>query len=402
MRFKQPKCERLWLVGGGLAEPWTFGDVSRALAVFAEDKVPMMSVAQTLLQLTRTLLIGNAIDLGEGKFAGEGQPAMQMAKPAPAADGKAALPWSFRPDAVIILRTSGSTGIPTVVRHRVCHLWRNVVVGPGHRDDVWGFAFNPAHIAGVQVYLQALANGNTLVNLWGLSAQGIVDRCIHWGVTHLSATPTFYRLLLASRPQLPALRSLSLGGEQADSTLMRQLKDAFGGVQVRNIYASTEAGSLFVAAGDEFEVPARLVPSVRCEAGRLWLHRALLGEANLPSEWHDTGDRIKITSTAPLRFRIIGRGQGWINVGGEKVDPREVETVLQAHPAIAAARVHGRSNSVTGKLIAADVVPRGAPPSLPELNAFLAAHLPPHKHPRFITFVDTLDLGRTGKLLRDD
>jgi acyl-coenzyme A synthetase/AMP-(fatty) acid ligase len=152
----------------------------------------------------------------------------------------------------IALYSSGTNGTPTCVVHTLESLARAVVVNERHRDDVWGLAFNPSHIAGVQVYLQALANANTIVNLWGIEPAEVVERCAAWGVTHLSATPTFYRLLLSLEPVLPAVRSVSVGGESADPRLIARLRTAFPNARLHNIYASTEAGTLLMSDGVEF------------------------------------------------------------------------------------------------------------------------------------------------------
>lgn len=391
---------RLWLVGGGLAEPWTYADLAAESAHTGGDG-EVTGVADALVRLTRALRRGEDIDLGEAEFAREGVRPREAPAGASNTGDRAPGEFVLQPDTTIALRTSGSTGRAALVKHRAENLWRTVRVDERHREAVWGLAFNPTHIAGVQVFLQAVANGNMLVNLWGVPRAEIMRRCMEWKVTHLSATPTFYRLLLPLEEKLPAIQSISLGGERADEGLLAQLRSAFPTAKVRNIYASTETGSLFVATGDEFEVPPRLADQVRCADGRLWLHHSLLGQGSCGGEWHDTADLVVVTSTCPVRFRIVGRAAGWINVGGEKVNPAEVEEMVLTHPAVSAARVHGRKNSVTGNILAIDVMVRGAL-TQQELNGYLEVRLPAHKRPRIIKFVNTLDLTRTGKLVRHD
>jgi acyl-coenzyme A synthetase/AMP-(fatty) acid ligase len=57
------------------------------------------------------------------------------------------------------------------------------------------------------------------------------------------------------------------------------------------------------------------------------------------------------------RIRFLGRASGVINVGGDKVHPETVETVLLDHPGVAMARVWGKGNAMTGSVVAAEVVP---------------------------------------------
>ena len=82
------------------------------------------------------------------------------------------------------------------------------------------------------------------------------------------------------------------------------------------------------------------------------------------------------------------------------MNPHEVEIVLSANPAVAAARVFGRANSVTGEILSAEVVARNPGLTESELRARLARHLPAHKIPRIIRFVEKLELTRTGKIRR--
>jgi len=50
------------------------------------------------------------------------------------------------------LYTSGTTGRPKKVYHTFASLTRNVKTGDKYADNVWAFAYNPTHVAGVQVF----------------------------------------------------------------------------------------------------------------------------------------------------------------------------------------------------------------------------------------------------------
>ncbi len=116
-----------------------------------------------------------------------------------------------------------------------------------------------------------------------------------------------------------------------------------------------------------------------------------------------------------MRRRTAGRERDWVNVGGSKVNPHEVEAVLGEHTGVAQVRVFGRKNSVMGHILCAEVVaagrqsakgeaPSGEQDSQPltegALRAFAAERLQPFKVPRMIRFVDGLATTRTGKLSR--
>lgn len=300
------------------------------------------------------------------------------------------------------LYTSGSTGLPKLVRHRLDSLTRTLRIGERHAEDVWALAFNPTHIAGIQVLLQAFFNGNTLVDVFGLSRAEIQTRLQAQAVTHLSATPTFYRLLLPVDATLPSLRSLTLGGERSDAALLAQLRAAFPSARLHNLYASTEAGTLLVADGDLFGIHPAVEGKIRIQDGQLWVARELLAEfqGREVGSWYATGDRVEVISDTPLRFRIVGRENDFINVGGSKVDPAEVECALRAFPGVTEARVYGRPSSVVGTLLCAEYTSL-LPLSEPDLRTHLASCLQAHKIPRIMKRVDSLAKTRTGKLSRN-
>jgi acyl-CoA synthetase (AMP-forming)/AMP-acid ligase II len=120
------------------------------------------------------------------------------------------------------------------------------------------------------------------------------------------------------------------------------------------------------------------------------------------SGWLSTGD---IGYRDPDGFvYLMGRTDGVINRGGEKVYPREVEEVLRAHPAVAEAAVCGEPDAILGERPVAFVVPRR--PADAALEAELLAEcrrqLSRHKHPDRIHVIPSLPLTATGKVRRGD
>jgi acyl-coenzyme A synthetase/AMP-(fatty) acid ligase len=303
------------------------------------------------------------------------------------------------------LFTSGSTGLPRSVEHDVASLARAVRTGPHHRDDVWALTYRPTHIAAVQVVLQAVANSNLIVDVTGVAPSEALEAIRRHGVTHVSGTPTFFRLLPAGSGPAPAVRSVTLGGERSDEPLRRHLRQLFPAARVREVYASTEAGTLLETTGEWFRIPDEMGGRLQLREGRLWVHRTLLGtfEGERPvamdGDWYDTGDRVEPAGDGTDGFRFLSRERRWVNVGGSKVDPVPAEELLKAVPGVRAVRVFGQPNSVVGELLAAEVVRDGAVAlSESALRAHLNGRLPPVAVPRIIRFVDRLTDSRTGKL----
>ena len=70
--------------------------------------------------------------------------------------------------------------------------------------------------------------------------------------------------------------------------------------------------------------------------------------------WFKTGDLVETADDGYIK--IIGRSKEIINVGGEKVLPNEVESMILSIPEIEDAMVYGKENIITGQTVVCDVV----------------------------------------------
>src|SRR5439155_669010 len=64
------------------------------------------------------------------------------------------------------------------------------------------------------------------------------------------------------------------------------------------------------------------------------------------------------------RYYFVGRRDGIINVGGQKVHPEEVEAIINGHPRVRMSLVRTRKSPITGALVVADVVLNAEAPAL--------------------------------------
>jgi malonyl-CoA/methylmalonyl-CoA synthetase len=98
-------------------------------------------------------------------------------------------------------------------------------------------------------------------------------------------------------------------------------------------------------------------------------------------------------------YTISGRARELIITGGYNVYPREVEEVLQGHPAVAEAAVFGLPDPVYGEQVVAAVVacPVGTVQA-DELVEYCRDQLASYKKPRTIRFVDQLPRNALGKV----
>jgi acyl-CoA synthetase (AMP-forming)/AMP-acid ligase II len=97
-------------------------------------------------------------------------------------------------------------------------------------------------------------------------------------------------------------------------------------------------------------------------------------------------------------LRLLGRGSGCINTGGEKVYPEEVEEVLKTMPAVRDAVVVGVPDEKWGEAIIAVVQPApDATVDEAEVIAHVKAHLAGYKAPKRVLVVDSLGRSPSGK-----
>lgn len=298
----------------------------------------------------------------------------------------------------LTLFTSGTTGIPKQVCHDLFTLTRLVKCSEKHRKDIWGFAYNPTHIAGIQVFFQALLNKNTIIELFGMDKRIIMNQIEKYKITNISATPTFYRLLMPFIDCHYLVRKITSGGEKFDLKLNENLLKMFPNAKFRNIYASTEAGSLFESNNDIFAIKDSHLYKI--ENNQLYIHKSLLGKTMNNDEWFNTGDIVESIENQPNNFRFVCRNNEMINVGGYKVNPEEVEATLCENPKVNQAYVYSKPSPICGSILLADVVLNSECSEF-ELREYLSFRLQPFKIPRIFNRLDKIDTTRSGKLKRN-
>ncbi|WP_337110327.1 class I adenylate-forming enzyme family protein [Prescottella equi] len=121
--------------------------------------------------------------------------------------------------------------------------------------------------------------------------------------------------------------------------------------------------------------------------------------------WFRTGDAVSVDTDGYLRF--ASRIKEIYKVGGENVDPIEVESALMRHPAVAFASVQGVPDERLDEVGLAHVtVVPGRALDIEELRAYARQHLASFKVPRHIVVVDELPMTASGKvrkfILRDE
>jgi acyl-CoA synthetase (AMP-forming)/AMP-acid ligase II len=317
-----------------------------------------------------------------------------------------------------IMPTSGTTGRPKLVSHSFRSLTRSINTGSAQAQLRWGLVYDFARFAGLQVFLNALLNGSSLI----LTDENLhLDDRIRFLCGHqctaLSATPSMWRkiLMTPSSPSLP-LAQITLGGEIADQKLLDALHSRFPKARITHIYASTEAGVCFSIKDGRAGFPASYLehfPSAAelrlGEDNSLWIRPSVREQDYFSpnSQFFDEAGYINsgdIVERSGNRYYFVGRANGSINVGGRKVLPEEVESALLALPFVRQASVYAKANFFLGSVVAADVV---LDSETINVNAYkekiyqgLANMLAEHKLPVHLNIVRDIRLAPSGKLSR--
>ena len=321
-------------------------------------------------------------------------------------------PTSDRAPTLIL--TTGTTGHPRGVRHD----WSRLVASTGHRDPEpgarWLLAYNLNQFAGTQILLHVLASRATMVAPNSTHVRDAVDAVRDLGVTHISATPTFWRFFTALLDPEAAgqlqLRQITIGGEAVPSALLDSLSRLFPKAKISQIYGATEFGMVgsvrdgrsglpasVLDRGDDADVQVRIVDGeiqIRSRIGMLGYY----GEPDVDRKWTRTGDLVKLEGD---RIIFIGRASETINVGGVKVHPLPVEEAAGKVEGVELVRAYGRPSPITGQIVALDVMVRqGEDPDRVEKDIRAACStLLPAAQPRRIRFVDHIDT-RGNKVAR--
>ena len=264
------------------------------------------------------------------------------------------------------LASSGTSGQPKWFAHTLASLTLNTKYSNTLSELKWANCYQAYRYAGLQVLLQVLISGATLVDNVTHDLIARLQQYAKAKVNAISATPSMWRqMLMTNQLQRVPLKRITLGGEIADQPLLDKLSELYSQASIRHIYASTEAGVGFVVADKIAGFPVSWLQQGVANAHlkidqnqHLRIKPAHELDAQLEALIDDNGylDTQDIVRSDGDRIFFLGRASGVINVGGNKVTPEKVETVILSIKGVSQAKVYGQPNSVLGNLVVADIV----------------------------------------------
>jgi long-chain acyl-CoA synthetase len=328
--------------------------------------------------------------------------------------------------------SSGSTGRPK----QIARTHRNLIdeldsltqtLGMTNEDRVIGLA--PfSHVNGlVRSMLASQTAGATLYPLAKFERRAAAQTIDQQGITIFIAVPFMFSMLAQGRPRRQASFS-SLRFAVSSSAPMpekhnRLFHQRFG-MYVRQLYGSTETGTISVNLSQDIAhslasvgTPIRGVEvEVFADSGRP-ANVGEMGEFAVKSRHMVSGYtgredlnrevfRNGYFFTGDLGTRdengllyLVGRKKWFINRAGFKIDPREIEELLESHPKVSEAVVLGVPTPYGDEKVKAVIVPT-APLSAEEVVALCTGKIADFKVPSVVEFRDSLPKSPTGKIRR--
>ncbi len=312
----------------------------------------------------------------------------------------------------LVLFSSGSTGKSKAAVHDLSLLLEKFKI-PRRKQRAIAFLLYD-HIGGVNTMLYTLSNAGCIVTVSDRKPDTVLAAVEKFRIDLLPTSPTFLNLILLSqawqRHDLSTLRTVTYGTEPMPTSTLVRFHELFPHLTLQQTYGLSEVGilrskskssdSLWMKIGGEgYET--------RIEDGMLQIKAksAMLGYLNAPSPftldgWFMTGDAVEVDGEY---IRIIGRKSEMINVGGEKVYPAEVESVLLQMPGVIDAAVMGEPNPITGNIVVArlnlaEIEDIGSVRK--RMRLFCRERLPQFKIPARVEIVDSEQYSARFKKMR--
>lgn len=264
----------------------------------------------------------------------------------------------------LVLFTSGTSGEPKAAVHLFPKLLTKFETKRTSLRTVNFLLFD--HWGGLNTLFHTLSNNGVVLAIRDRSPDGICQFIEKHQIELLPASPTFLNLLLLSeaykRYDLSCIKVITYGTEPMPLSTLRRVNTIFPDIKLQQTYGLIELGvlrsksrgdnSLWVKVGGD-GYTTRVVDGIL----QIKADSAMLGYLNAPSPFTEdgffiTGDAVEVDGEY---LTILGRKSELINIGGDKVYPAEVESVIQEMSNVAEVTIYGEKNPLIGNIVCAKV-----------------------------------------------
>ena len=264
----------------------------------------------------------------------------------------------------IIIFSSGSTGEPKAAIHDFTKLLEKFKIKKFPLRTINFLLFD--HWGGLNTLLYILSNAGVVGLMPDRTPEKICKFIEKYKIELLPTTPTFINLIIMSRAyekyDLSSLKIVSYGTEPMPETTLKIFNKLYPEIKLLQTYGLTELGvmrtqsksseSLWIKIGGD-GYKTKILDNTLYIKAKSTILGYLNAETPIDSEgWYNTGDKVEQDGEW---IKFLGRASDVINVGGQKVFPSEVESVLLQLPNIIDCTVFGEKNPITGQVVAVKV-----------------------------------------------
>ena len=312
----------------------------------------------------------------------------------------------------LILFSSGSTGKPKAMIHNLDTLIDSFKDKKEKSMNMLVFLMFD-HIGGLNTVFNALCMGACLIIPKIKDAKTICELIEKYKIMVLPSSPTFLNLILISQEyknyDLSSLRMITYGTETMPQSLLLKLKEVFPKVKFLQTFGTSETGISTTSSKSSNSLFMKLEDingEYKIVENELWLRSKtqVLGYLNASMDsftsdgWFKTGDLVEVDGEY---IKIIGRAKEVINVGGQKVLPAEVESVILSIEEISDCMVYAEQNAITGQTVVCDVVLNKNIENIKKrVRVFCKDRLDAYKIPTKVNVVDKTNFSDRFKKIR--
>ena len=335
-------------------------------------------------------------------------------------------------DEAIYLYSTGSTGKPKCVARTHLNL---IALAENHTqtvgwtsDDKILFVVPLSHTYALGNFISGIKVGASLYVLSSFNRNKVIDLIEGEAITIFPAVPFMLDVLagtfLPNPRDFSSLKMVISAGSPLLKDVFYRFHEKFG-IYPRQLYGSTETGVIAMNLSEnierDFDSVGQPVKNVEVkilredgmvvrtgEEGEIIVKSSSMtsGYRSLPEDtmsvfrngYYHTGDLGTIDNEGYIR--IIGRKKTFINISGNKVNPREVENQISRHSKVKEVVVLGVSDSKGNEVVKAVIVPESGL-TVKEIYEFCKGKIADFKIPRKIEFRESIPKGPTGKVIID-
>lgn len=276
--------------------------------------------------------------------------------------------------------------------------------------------------------------GSIVLNNTFIFLGSVLDDLNKYKCTGFSGVPSHFQLLLRNSTSfksmdLPYLKYVTQAGGKLHDVFIEEFREAFPEVVFYVMYGQTEATARLSYLPPEL-LPEKLgsmgkgipgveldivkengQPAAEGEVGEIvargdnimlgYLNDDELTAKTLQDGWLHTGDLAQKDEDG--FFFITARTKEIIKVGGNRVSPKEIESVILSLPEVVDCTISGEFDDMLGELLKAEItlVPKTDKDLAKErIQRKCATELISYKVPQKIEFLDKVSIAATGKKVK--